>query len=123
MPCYLQKTQPPTKAEWTAWQAIGYIGTWDDYCRAKQGTVGETVFVCGDLGPHCADCAGVGDLLCDFPVGDGKTCDRSLCVEHAHEVAPEIHYCDAHYGLWQDFKNRGGVDAALKNVIAFKKEK
>lgn len=123
MPCYIQRIRPPSKSEYKDWQDIGYIGTWDDYCRAKQSTVGEIMFLCGDLGPHCGDCAGIGDFLCDYPVGDGKTCDRPMCFEHSHEIAPEIHYCDAHYRMWQDFKNGGGVDEALRNVIAFKSEK
>lgn len=81
------------------------------------------MFVCGDLGAHCGDCMAVGDLLCDYPVGEGKTCDRPMCGDHGHEIGPDLHYCAAHYKMWTDFKERGGVDAALKNVIAFKGEK
>lgn len=124
MPCYIQKIKPPTKAEYEHWKSIGYIGTWDDYCAAKiRSGVGSTMTLCGDLGPHCADCAAVGDLLCDYPVGDGKTCDRPMCDDHAHEIGPELHYCEAHYQMWRDFKDRGGVDEALRNVVAFKGEK
>jgi hypothetical protein len=123
MPCYIKRIEPPSKAEYEIWQSIGFSGSWADYCQAKQGNIGEAIFICGDLGAHCADCAGVGDFLCDYPVGDGKTCDRPMCGEHAHEVAPEIHYCDAHYRMWDEFRRKGGVDAALRNVIAFKAEK
>jgi len=120
MPCYIERIKPANRAEYETWQRTGYLGTWDDYCRAKEGTAGQTVFICGDLGDHCADCSALGEFLCDFPVGDGKTCDRPICEEHAHEIAPELHYCDAHLKMWQDFKDRGGVDAALQNVVAFK---
>lgn len=124
MPCYIHKIKPPTKAEYEMWKTIGYIGTWDDYCVAKsRGDTGKTMFLCGDFGPHCADCAAVGDFLCDYPVGKGKTCDRPMCDDHAHEIGYELHYCEAHYQMWQDFKNQGGVDDALRNVIAFKGEK
>jgi len=30
--------------------------------------------VCGNLGPHCGCCGGVSGFLCDYPVGEGKTC-------------------------------------------------
>jgi hypothetical protein len=44
---------------------------------------GSILHIHGRLGPHCSLCAGVGDHLCDFPVGDDKTCDRRMCESHA----------------------------------------
>lgn len=79
--------------------------------------------ICGDLGPHCSDCGAGANYLCDFPVGDGKTCDRHICGYHAHEVAPEVHYCDGHHAEWRVFVESGGVAEHLANVIAFKAEK
>ena len=49
------------------------------------------MFLCGDFGPHCGACASVGDFLCDFPVGDGKTCDMPLCERHASELRGAEH--------------------------------
>jgi len=123
MPCYIQPIKPPSKTEYEAWKKVGYIGSWEEYCKSKEGTVGQKMFLCGDFGAHCADCAAVGEFLCDFPVGEGKTCDRPMCEGHAHEIGPELHYCEAHYKMWQEFKSRGGVDEALRNVIAFKHDK
>ncbi|CAG9184416.1 hypothetical protein [Cupriavidus pampae] len=123
MPCYLHTTKPASRAEFDQWTLMGYLGTWEAYCTAKNRTAGQNSFLCGELGPHCADCADVGAYLCDYPVGDGKTCDRSMCDSHAHEIAHELHYCDAHYKMWEVFKQAGGVDAALRNVIAYKTEK
>ncbi|WP_199031422.1 hypothetical protein [Ralstonia sp. ASV6] len=123
MPCYTETIKPPSQEEYETWKRVGYIGSWEEYCAAKEGSVGQRMFLCGDFGPHCADCAAVGSFLCDYPVGDGKTCDRSMCGEHAHEIGPELHYCAPHYKMWQDFKDKGGVDEALRNVIAFKHEK
>lgn len=51
--------------------------------------------VCGNLGPKCRDCGGVGGLLCDYPVGD-TTCNRPMCAKHATEVGPDRHYCRLH---------------------------
>jgi hypothetical protein len=73
--------------------------------------------ICGKLGAHCADCGDVGENLCDYPVGKGKTCDRSICEYHSHEVAPNTHYCDQHYAEWRAFRDAGGVKAELENVV------
>lgn len=81
---------------------------------------GGNLFVCGDLGEHCADCGCLGEFLCDYPVGDGKTCDRSLCLDHAHEIAPDTHYCAPHYAAWQAFRESGGVKRELENVVPYK---
>lgn len=123
MSCYVDKIRAPSRREFDLWKSIGYLGDYEAYAASKEGHVGSTMFICGDLGGHCADCAGFDDFLCDYPVGDGKTCDRPMCVDHAHEIAPEIHYCDGHHKMWTEFKNRGGVDDVLRNVVAFKSEK
>lgn len=80
---------------------------------------GRLAHICGELGPHCGECSGVGDYLCDYPVGDGKTCDRPLCEHHAKEVAPEIHYCPSHWREWNEFRQSGGVERELKTVTPF----
>lgn len=82
-------------------------------------TKGTGLILCGNLGEKCVACGWVGEFLCDYPVGDGKTCDRSLCEEHAHEVGPDLHYCADHYLEWERFRKSGGVEKALKNVIPY----
>lgn len=76
-------------------------------------------FICGELGPHCKLCMCVGAYLCDYPVGDGKTCDAAICGAHAAEVAPELHYCPAHLQAWVAFRDAGGVERELANVVPF----
>lgn len=88
-------------------------------CYIQRTRDGGKLFVCGDLGPHCADCAAVGDLLCDFPVGEGKTCDRPMCATHASEIGPELHYCRTHVAMWEAYRDGGGVGRELANVVAF----
>ena len=78
------------------------------------------MFICGDLGPHCTECQDAAGFLCDFPVGEGKTCDRDLCEVHASEVAPDLHYCTAHMGMWTAYRESGGVRRELENVVPFK---
>lgn len=75
--------------------------------------------LCGELGPHCACCGGVSGYLCDYPVGEDKTCDRPLCNVHAAEVAPELHYCPGHLQEWQAFMESGGVKKQLVSVVPF----
>ena len=89
-------------------------------CYSFKTSDGEAGIMCGDLGEHCADCGTCADFLCDYPVGNGKTCDRQLCDDHANEVAPEIHYCDQHLKMWQEFRESGGVEKELKNVVPWK---
>ena len=82
------------------------------------------MFICGEdiqLDVRRSDeCCFIDDYLCDYPVGEGKTCDKPLCTKHANEIAPDIHYCTHHYDEWLRFKISGGVRRELQNVIAFR---
>jgi hypothetical protein len=81
-------------------------------------------FICArDGNPHCRECAHESEFLCDYPVGDGKTCDAPLCDVHAHEVGLETHYCTAHHAEWLAFVASGGVKRELENVIPYKQQK
>jgi hypothetical protein len=93
-------------------------------CYIENMQNGTRVFICGDLGRHCtADkCAASSDYLCDYPVGNGKTCDLPLCGSHAYEVAPNIHYCYGHLLLWKEFRESGRMTNELKNVIPFREK-
>ena len=77
-------------------------------------------FLCGDFGEHCTDCGAPADNLCDYPVGNGKTCDRPICDEHSKQVGVDIHYCQTHAKHWDKFKRNGGVKNELENVTPFK---
>lgn len=51
----------------------------------------------GAFGPPCVHCQGIPEALCDFPLGDeGRTCDRSLCLECAPTVGADKNYCREH---------------------------
>lgn len=78
-------------------------------------------FVRGQLGDPCS-CGCVGAALCDYPVGEGKTCDRILCRDTpcGHHVGPDIDYCRDHYQEWLEFEKSGGVKEVLENVVPFK---
>ncbi|MGL5432488.1 MAG: hypothetical protein ACRDBJ_06380 [Plesiomonas shigelloides] len=86
--------------------------------RDKYGnTIGH---ISGNFGEPCADCEALAETLCDYPVGDGKTCDRHLCGVHGTEVAPDVHYCEGHFAEWQAFVAAGGVTKALRDVVPFR---
>ena len=90
-------------------------------CYMASAKDGSQMFICGDLGPHCACCSDVGDYAyCDFPVAPGQPCNRALCESHSHEVAPGVHYCDGHFEEWRKFLDSGGVTSELANVVPFR---
>lgn len=122
MPCYIVKPKKAGRKDYDVWRSIGFIGSYEEYLEIK-GDVNPNakMFMCGDFGEHCADCAAPADFLCDYPVGEGKTCDRKMCDENAYEVANEIHYCDAHFKMWNEFRDSDELKKHLNNVAFFKK--
>jgi len=51
------------------------------------GTTTGTI-LCGDLGPACRYCGDVSTRECDFPIGNGKTCDVAMCDRCASPQSP-----------------------------------
>jgi hypothetical protein len=43
-----------------------------------------------------ANCGRWSSKLCDWPTGNGKTCDRPLCDECAVKGGREIDFCPSH---------------------------
>ena len=71
----------------------------------------------------CAECKEYApSFLCDYPVGNDKTCDRKLCENCAHEIGPELHYCHKHFEEFEKFRNSGGVKRELENVVPYKRK-
>lgn len=59
----------------------------------------SNVFMCGPGIVACAFCEEVADFRCDYPIGDGRTCDLPLCREHkTHraDIGTDIDYCPHH---------------------------
>lgn len=58
--------------------------------------------------PHCA-CGAAADILCDFPVAEGKTCDVAICDDFcAHAIGHDIHYCPPHHAMWLEWRESHG---------------
>ena len=89
-------------------------------CYVIRNETGERICIaCGTLGDPCV-CGSISDILCDFPVAEGKTCDARLCNHCGQEVAPDIHYCPGHFAVWNEFKAAGGVQTVLRNIWPFR---
>lgn len=123
MPCYRVKAKPMTL--WDAKEAMGeprgylpqrpwrgqghtqYPNLWPEEVKHEKTTIlsgdGADGFICGDFGAHCYEpgCGAVHELLCDWPIGDGKTCDLPMCPDHAREIGVNRHLCIIHHGVWQ----------------------
>jgi len=113
---YVIKRKPPSHDEFKLWVQMGYLGSYDRYAATVKEDVGATVFMNGDLGPHCTECAAPSENLCDYPVGENRTCDRPLCDDHSHGVAHDVHYCRGHFIMWREYlASQRGYDV-LDNV-------
>jgi len=77
----------------TVWPAV----TEDDIV-APEGSG----FFCGEniKGGETCRCNHLADLLCDWPIGDGKTCDLPLCRCCAKEIGADLHVCAIHWPMW-----------------------
>ena len=61
---------------------------------------GGDMFLCGDIKVdicHRAGCGRAADLLCDHPMGRGKTCDLAMCPTHANGIGVELDLCEIHF--------------------------
>lgn len=81
-------------------------------CRIMTNKDGRFVgFACGRGHPqqpaqNCQAClTRRASKRCDWPVGDGRTCDRWLCDRCARHVSPDLDYCP-HHGQQQPVKNQ-----------------
>jgi hypothetical protein len=88
----------------------GYTGTREQWA-SEDGTDGEFM-LSGDDGFTPCSCGYLAEFLCDFPMGDGKTCDALLCPDCAMSLVAELtplkerrhglddlHLCPAHYAI------------------------
>lgn len=120
MATYIFHGSPASREDYRVWKNMGYFGSWSQYCRSKSKFKRDgPIFINGDLGPHCSSCAAPSEYLCDFPVGDGLTCDRQMCRNHAEAAFSDTHYCSDHMPIWRAFAETRGIDAALENVVPF----
>lgn len=57
----------------------------------------------------CHLCGLCADFLCDFPIGEGVTCDRPMCSKCRCNVGEELDYCPPHHKEWRTYRESGGM--------------
>ncbi len=63
---------------------------------------GGTAIVCSRghavrrFSQKCAYCQNESSLLCDFKVGEGKTCDKPICKRCSVHVGENLDHCRIH---------------------------
>ena len=95
-------------------QEAGFLGSYDEYVeRFSSGAGGLVHYNSSDPDftiEVCIDCQSPSKYLCDYPVGEGKTCDRHMCHSCVNETGEDMHYCKTHYREWEKFMRNNGVD-------------
>jgi hypothetical protein len=84
---YLMDFGDEIKAQWLKTHGL------DEVRPAKD----HWVIMCGSWkpSPQCR-CGRLADILCDEPVGAGKTCDMACCTHCAREIGEDQHLCPLH---------------------------
>lgn len=98
------KRGPGSRWEWGQIGKAEYERLVRDFARAESEPLDVPSFhICGDLGPRCSDptCGDVGDLLCDWPMGNGETCDLPICEAHARSIGEDRDLCLVHWPMWR----------------------
>lgn len=81
-------------------------------CRTIN-TGGITAIVCTrGARPIRCKCGARGDKLCDWPIGDGKTCDKPMCDRHATNVGKNLDYCKIHAKMRSEHEPANHQDPA-----------
>ena len=68
-------------------------------CRTVTDKKLGRIWICGSALKDCSICRVCGDLatvLCDYPLGNDKTCDSALCENHSFSIKGDIDYCPEH---------------------------
>jgi len=68
-------------------------------CRVQQLENGAIRIMCGPDPKTLCEVSGCDEdhlALCDYPVADGKTCDKRMCEAHRTRAGSNIDYCPDH---------------------------
>ena len=86
----------PTQAEISVW-----LGLPISFFYRKPSTTSKSVyFICGKDIQVCNFCGSISEYFCDFPIGDGRTCDLPICKDHKRhreDIGVDIDFCPHHW--------------------------
>ena len=110
-PCITYRTRPCTMEELYR-QAGVEIPDCVPETERKDMIGGDVVTMCGPGMKGFRFCAHPGceyehESLCDYPIGDGKTCDLPMCRDHRHRIAENTDLCEIHF---REFQGKAKVD-------------
>ena len=83
----------------TQWETSILLGFPMPFFYRKVKPRGRPIIMCGPGIVACAFCGQAADFRCDAPIGDGRTCDLPICIEHKHhrpDIGSDIDYCPHH---------------------------
>jgi hypothetical protein len=58
--------------------------------------VGNAIICTRERPRRCRYCGRSANLLCDFPLPGGKTCDAPICPSCSFPIGPNADYCKVH---------------------------
>lgn len=120
MPCKIVRSRPMTlreakeafgaSCEYPARRKTESIAQYErgrgDWERGHAEVIpGARHFICGPGADEIVMCRESGceyesDVLCDWPMGRGKTCDLPLCADHARHIGEDRDLCPMHFTMW-----------------------
>jgi hypothetical protein len=86
----------PTQCDISAWLDFPI----SFFYRKRSNKDGGVSFTCGSSITTCSFCGSISEYFCDFPMGDGRTCDLPLCKDHKkhrEDIAQDIDFCPHHW--------------------------
>lgn len=83
-------------------------------CKVHKTPEGNTIIFCTSRRRSmCRFCGErVATKQCDYPLGQGKTCNAYICDRCAAHVGLDTDYCPKHRGMTQQGELFGGDNAA-----------
>ncbi|HEY3494811.1 MAG TPA: hypothetical protein VGK73_09005 [Polyangiaceae bacterium] len=90
-------------AKWT----IEQKAKWDADQETLIGVDHEPMFICGNLKIPTCRCGFTSEYLCDFPTGDGKTCDAELCSRCKRSIGEDHDLCLVHHAMFMGRESIG----------------
>jgi hypothetical protein len=100
--CHLPTDPGPNASRAARERFAKDLATYHRIRNGQMNTIVEPVpgpqFICGKIEqePFCA-CGHTAEMLCDYPMGDGKTCDLPVCWCCSRHIAEDRDLCLIHF--------------------------